>query len=82
MSFEFAMKRKLEQSGLSLTQAEQIIELAKKDEALDSFKERWGDTESEYPPAMVNVLWISVKTIALEWIDENIPQAWFRPMFL
>lgn len=42
---------------------------------------RWNDNISDYPPIMTKAIWISAKRIALQWIDTNKPQAWFRPIF-
>ncbi len=60
---------------------ERAIAQAKEAEVTIDMKERWGDAVEDYPPVMVNVLWVSVKHIAVEWIDRELPEAWFRPMF-
>ena len=42
----------------------------------------WDSPASDYPDSLYNLWFITVKPIALKWIDDNIPQAWFRMMFL
>lgn len=42
---------------------------------------RWSDDVNDYPPVMTNILWLEVEVAALDYIDTNCPQAWFRPMF-
>ena len=37
--------------------------------------------KEDYPSGLIISLWGLVKTITLEWIKTNKPQAWFRPMF-
>lgn len=43
---------------------------------------RWGDTESAHPPVIYSLGMAIIKPIALQWIDDNKPQAWFREMFV
>lgn len=81
MTFEQNMKMLLEQSGMFPEQAQEVIELSKTDNINESMKGRWSDDVEGYPPMMVKVLWMSTKTIALQWIDENLPEAWYRSMF-
>ena len=40
------------------------------------------DVEGLTPGVFYKVGMITVKHAALQWIDANKPQAWFRPMFL
>lgn len=42
---------------------------------------RWDDAATDYPPAMLGLLWMEAKASALEWIDKNMPLHWARPMF-
>lgn len=37
---------------------------------------------SAYPDIIHTILFADIKPIALKWIDENIPMAWYRPMFV
>lgn len=80
MTFEMKMRRLLEDNGLFDKQINTVIDLAK--ESLSDMKGRWGDEINEYPNTMTNIVWISVKQVAIKWIEKELPQAWFKPMFL
>lgn len=42
----------------------------------------WDRPCSEYPSAIyATVFMIFVRPLVVEWIDKNLPQAWYRPMF-
>lgn len=34
-----------------------------------------------YPDTMIAVLTLTIDAAAVEWIDANAPQAWYRPLF-
>ena len=42
----------------------------------------WDAPSSDYPDALYRVWFNLIKPIALKWIDQNKPQAWFREMFV
>ena len=46
---------------------------------------KWLDNEPDnadgYPTTMMAVLIVGINTEAVRWIDENLPKAWYRPMF-
>jgi len=69
--------------GMSESQANNVMELVipEIDKLSGKYKITWNRSASEYPESVYRVLWIIVKKCALEWINENIPMAWFRPMF-
>lgn len=81
MTFEEKIKDLLVSHGMFESQAEKVIAEAKTDDVLDSFKSRWNETLDAYPEVMLNVVWTGVKSVALKWIDSNIPQAWYRDVF-
>lgn len=81
MTIEDKIREMLESRGLFGSQASQVIEKAKGDKVLEPMKVRWGDHVESYPPSFLPVLWLCVKANALEWIEDNLPRAWFRPMF-
>jgi len=35
-----------------------------------------------YPDMMYNLLMVSIKPVALKWIEDNCPEAWFKEMFM
>ena len=79
-TFEQRMEKELFDRGLFEDEAKQILALAKSDETLKAM-DRWGDDVEGYPPQMLGVIWVGVRRIALKWIVENKPLAWYRPLF-
>lgn len=71
----------LMENGLWPDQADQVFERAKPKLEVGGYKMLWGRPSSEYPDVLYAVMFLTLKTVGLEWIDENCPQAWFRPMF-
>lgn len=68
-------------NGLSQDEAETVFERAKPEIERDNYRVTWNGPASAYPPALY-VVWIMIiKRVALAYIDETCPQAWFRPMF-
>ena len=82
VSFEHAVTDWLVNNGMSPEQAAQVIAKAKEHKPLESFKNRWKDDTTSYPPMMMKVVLLGVKQVAIKWIDENLPGAWYRPLFL
>ena len=82
MTFETFVKDYLYNNGMFEEDAKKVIELAKVDEVLaDTMKNRWDDDIEGYPPFLKSVLIVSINAVAVKYIDANIPQAWFRPIF-
>ena len=82
MTFEKLAYDHLFNNGMFENDAKKVIELAKKDEVLgDAMKGRWSDDTEGYPPFMKNVFIVSLNSVAVKYIDENMPKAWFRPVF-
>ena len=80
-TFFDAMKARLNENGLFDEHVEKIMELAVKDESLSNMNGRWGDDVSGYPGMMTHLTFRLIRPIAYKWICENIPAAWFRPVF-
>jgi hypothetical protein len=70
-------------NGLFESQANEIIKLAipEIDKLNNGYQITWDRPASEYPGVLYPLLFISIKPIALQWIEDNCPQAWFKPMF-
>lgn len=70
-------------NGLFPDDAKSIMEVAMPeiDKQVENYKFTWDRPASEYPDVIYNVVFLSIKPIALKWIEENRPMAWFRPMF-
>ena len=75
------LKKKLAENGMSEEQAEDVMAEVIKHDSLSDMKQRWKDDVSGYSPAILSSLWIIIKPLALEWIDEHKPEAFFRVMF-
>lgn len=65
--------------GMFDNQANEVVALA--EEKVESMQGRWDSQASDYPPAVVKITFMHVKKVALEWINNNAPQAWFKPLF-
>lgn len=81
MTFEEKAIDMMFKRGMSKVQAHEILKMVKEDSVNDPMKGRWHDNMEGYPDEFSFILWYTVKEHALEYIDEKIPQAWFRPMF-
>lgn len=88
------VKEKLESmlvsNGISDIQAKEVMEMAMPlldnelgiDEGEPIYKLTYDRPASEYPDFLYPILFRRLKPIALQWIDKNKPQAWFRDMFV
>lgn len=81
MIFTDKLKELLMENGLSSDDADKVMKLVVNDPVNKAMEGRWHEDVSGYPPAIINLMWMSTKPIALKWIDDNCPLAWFRPMF-
>nr|WP_229650533.1 hypothetical protein [Vibrio splendidus]MCC4883202.1 hypothetical protein [Vibrio splendidus] len=73
------MQQRLESNGMFDTQAIAVIKTAEAE--MTSMAGNWGKEADGYPKAVIVMTWLSVKAIALKWIEENAPQAWYKPAF-
>lgn len=74
----------LTQRGMYESQASKVMDMAipELNKLSDDYKITFDRPADEYPAVIYDLLFISIKPIALNWIDKNIPQAWFREMFV
>jgi len=70
----------LVQHALSPIHAEEIITTVLDTPTTDW--KIWDYPSDQQPPEFYAKWWLVAKQAALKWIDECIPDAWFRPMFL
>ena len=70
--------------GMSIQQANEVMDLAKPkiDEIAENYTITYNTPASEYPDIIYKSLFMLIKPIALKWIEENKPLAWFKPMFV
>lgn len=80
MTFEQYMRNALFERGMLEPWIDQVMERTKADPANEAM-DRWTDQVEGYPDQFAAFIWYSTKRHALQWIDENLPRAWFRPMF-
>lgn len=84
---EETVRQKLEKmliaNGMFESQAKEVIEIAipSLNDLVDDYKITFDSPSSDYPNRLYNTLYLIIKPIALEWIEENKPMAWFKPMF-
>ena len=81
MTFKEAMIQQMTKRGMFLQQAEQVMDKEISENKNELMEGRWLENISDYPEGLVNIVWIGVKKSAYEWIEENAPMAWFKPMF-
>jgi len=71
-------------NGMFEQQATEVIELSMPElnELADDYNIKFESPSNQYPDLMYNLWYVSIKPIALKWIDDNKPMAWYREMFL
>ena len=69
--------------GLFEEQAKSIIDesIPELEKLTGGYKITFESPANEYPDMLFDVWFITVKKVAKNWIEKNIPMAWFRPMF-
>jgi hypothetical protein len=83
MTTKEKLKDMLVQNGMFEKQAEKVLDIAiPRIEALPP-RERitWDRPAEEYPDVLYKIMWSEVKQAAKEWLAENAPEAWYRPIF-
>lgn len=81
MTIEEKLKAMLVENGMFEEWADTVIARFKEDEVGAIMRGRWGDSVEGYPVQLLAGLWLSTKRIALEWLNENNPLAWFKHRF-
>ena len=84
MTFEEKAKELMISYGMFDTQADAVIALCKEkgEDEFPGMRDRWRDDIEGYPEMLFPAIWNSIKRVALEWLEENKPEAWFKPMFM
>ncbi len=69
--------------GMFDSQAEKVMEKAIPEliNLVEYYSISFNRPSDEYPKPIYDVLFLAIKPIALKWIEENIPMAWYKPMF-
>ena len=81
MTFNEYILQMLFANGLGKSQAKAVLERAKNHKLLLHMKDRLDEECDSYPDSTKVLVWISVKQVTLEWINESLPHAWFKPLF-
>jgi hypothetical protein len=83
MTTKERLKDMLVQNGMFEDQAEKVLEIAipRIESADPNYRITWNRPADEYPEPVYKSMWLYVRAAAKEWLAENAPEAWFRPMF-
>lgn len=68
--------------GMFEDQAKLVMDAVMANPSNEAMRNRWNTAVDNYPTQMQAVCWMSIAAEALEWIDKNCPNAWFRGMFV
>lgn len=84
MTVREKLKDMLIQRGMFEDQAKEVIELSilELNKDADDYKITFDASSDVYPDGLYAAMFITIRPIALKWIDDNKPRAWFRPMFV
>ena len=71
-------------NGMYEQQAKEVIDLSIPllNQLTDNYKIQFESQWYHYDYMLYNLWYMNIKPIALKWIDENKPNAWFRDIFL
>jgi len=77
------LKGMLTERGMFDENADEVLKEAipRIEKSTPDYKITWDRPADEYLDAFYDSMWLSLRDVALEWIDEKAPEAWFRPMF-
>ncbi len=83
MTTKEKLQSQLVANGMFEQDAETVMQLAmpQLDAVVPNYKITWHRPADEYPAPIFALWWAQLKHIALAWIEEHQPQAWFKPMF-
>ena len=83
MTTEEKFTKMLTDNGMFDSQAASVMEQFKEKakELGGDYNITWERPASEYPDPLYAVLKPLLFKCAVEWINENVPLAWFKPMF-
>jgi len=83
MTVQEKLEQMLIDSGMFPTQAKEVMILAipELNDLVEDYSITFDRPSDEYPEVIYGVLFISIKPIALQWLEDNIPMAWYKPIF-
>jgi hypothetical protein len=71
----------LQENGLWPKDAENVLELFKKEDNIKSLNIHWNDDTSGYPTVFLSSIWYALRRFTLSWIEKNQPDAWYKQIF-
>jgi len=74
MSVEDSIKKYLRLNGMSPDQADAVVDGMKANDSI-GMSQRWTDNAADYPGVVLESLYLMADSMALEWIDANVPEA-------
>ncbi len=80
-TFKQALIEDLTSSGFFPDQALEVFNLFVEQPAQSSMKGRWDEDVTGYPKMILSISLVAIRSVALDYIKEKMPNAWFRPMF-
>ena len=83
MTIKNKLIQMLKNNGMFESQAEEVMKIAEPilKKLVENYSLNLEEDTKNFPEVITKVLYLSVKPIALIWIEENKPLAWFKPMF-
>lgn len=67
--------------GMFDDDAKAVVDLLIADPTSEPMQGRWDEDVSGYPPQMIAVTAVALKSVALKYIEEKTPMAWYKAMF-
>lgn len=63
------------------SQVEQVMPFVKEAIKQTDNSFSWNSDADGYPKMMYAALWLSIKPVVAKWIKDNMPKAWYLPMY-
>jgi hypothetical protein len=84
MTIKQTLINMLIERGMFLSQANEVMELAvpQLNDLVEGYSISLDSRSDDYPKEIYKVLFGCIRPIALKWIDDNKPQAWYRDVFV
>lgn len=81
MTFTDHYKKYLDNQGMFPEDIAAVIDKCKAHPTLFP-GDLWDKSVEGYPSAIMVTMTMAVRRVALEWIEANAPEAWYKPLFV
>ncbi len=82
MTCKQTFTKHLTQHGMFESQAQKVFEqYITKTSNNDQDSRWWDDPITDYPPSIHAIIIMAANREAMTWIDQELPKAWYRPIF-